>query len=106
MGKTELITKKMCGIKSPDIIYNVGISKDVKERLTLSKACKGIPIDVFEDESFLIAVDLGNKGNEYCAFIFSVTMFGELLCKAVAGIRRDESKKDFDARIQYIREGL
>jgi len=106
MEKAILIAQKICSIKSSDIIYNVGIPKNVRDSLTITKVRQGIVMDFFEDESFMIAVDLGNEKNQYCAIIFNITEYKELFCNAVIGFRKNESKENFEARVKEVREQL
>jgi hypothetical protein len=103
MGKTEMIIEKMCDIKSSDIIYDLGIPRFIKENLTMKKLCRGIPIDFFEDESFTIAVDLGDEKHEYYTLKLNITDFGELYCESATGFRRNESRENFDRRIKEQR---
>ena len=106
MDKANLIAQKICTTKSSDIIYNVGIPANVKTNLTLAKIRQGIAMDFFEDESFMIAIDLGNKKDQYCAVIFTVTEYKEIFCKTVIGFRKNESKQNFEARVKQVRENL
>ena len=106
MKNSELIAQKICTVGSSDIIYNIGIPTNVKTNLTLSKIRQGIAMDFFEDESFMIAVDLGNEKNQYCAIIFTVTEYKEIFCKAVIGFRKNESKQNFEARVRQIRDNI
>jgi len=103
MGKTEMIIEKMCEIKSSDIIYNIGVPSFIKEKLTFERLCKGLPIDFLEDESFVIAVDLGSNGHEYYALTLNITDFGELYCDSATGFRRNESRENFDRRTKEQR---
>lgn len=88
MGKAELIIEKMCEIKSPDIIYNIGVPNFIKEKLTIAMVCRGIPVDFLKDESFIISATLGNGRYEYYTLTLNITDFGELYCESAKWFRR------------------
>jgi hypothetical protein len=99
MGKTQLIIEKMCEIKSSDIIYNISVPDFIKENLTIAKLCNGIPVDFLEDESFVIAIDLGDKEHKYYSLVLNITDFGEIYCDSVIGFYRNDFNENFDRRI-------